>query len=108
MDNLTHQLAEALRILYMRSSHPSGVKWESARQASCALALYKNATKSESAITWVCNGCDSEEFTGAFSESDFENDAQSCTGCGGTEFHKVQIAAISRAPGSKVGTIKKF
>jgi hypothetical protein len=36
---------------------------------------------------WVCNECGSPEFTGAVGEADFDDDALSCTDCGGTEFH---------------------
>jgi Zn finger protein HypA/HybF involved in hydrogenase expression len=36
--------------------------------------------------SWQCNECGSNEFTSSVSEDDLEY--LSCTGCGGTEFHK--------------------
>jgi hypothetical protein len=36
--------------------------------------------------SWICNQCGSDEFTFSVSADDLGQ--MSCTGCGGTEFHK--------------------
>lgn len=38
-------------------------------------------------VSWECNECGAQEFTGSLSETDLQYLA--CTSCGGNEFHEV-------------------
>lgn len=47
--------------------------------------------------SWQCNQCGSNQFTAAVSADDFEDDGQSCSNCGGTEFHWTGAKSMSNA-----------
>jgi ribosomal protein S27AE len=41
---------------------------------------------------WECNECGSQEYTGAVSEEDIEDERLACGNCGSVEFHWVDNA----------------
>lgn len=50
------------------------------------LKSYQSAPVEQNKTVWVCNECDSAEYTGSVSEHDLKQ--LQCSNCGAEEFHK--------------------